>query len=129
MALYIDGQSVGTLTNGSQFAGVGPNYYGYWRIGGDTSWSGGSGYFNGWIDEVAIYEHVLSPTQVANHRLVGLGQPPINVAPTASFSQAVADLTVSVNGSSSTDSDGTIVSYAWDFGDGTTANGVTAVHA
>jgi PKD repeat protein len=128
MALYVDGQSVGTLAAGSEFAGVGPNYYGYWRIGGDTSWSGGSGYFSGWIDEVAIYERVLSPTQVANHRLVGLGQPPINVAPTASFSQSVADLTVSVNASSSTDSDGTIVGYAWDFGDGATATGVTAVH-
>jgi PKD repeat protein len=128
MALYVDGQSVGILTTGSEFAGVGPNYYGYWRIGGDTSWSGGSGYFNGWIDEVAIYEHVLSPTQIANHRLVGLGQPPINVAPTASFSQAVTDLTVSVDASSSTDSDGTIVGYAWDFGDGATATGVTAAH-
>jgi PKD repeat protein len=36
---------------------------------------------------------------------------------------------VSFNGSSSSDADGTIVSYTWTFGDGTTATGVTASHA
>ncbi len=35
---------------------------------------------------------------------------------------------IQFDGSSSSDSDGTIVSYAWDFGDGTTQNGVSVSH-
>ncbi|MFN8105043.1 MAG: PKD domain-containing protein [Acidimicrobiia bacterium] len=53
-----------------------------------------------------------------------------NQAPTASFSRTpaagAAPLTVSVNAGSSSDPDGSIVSYGWDFGDGNTATGVTA---
>lgn len=51
-----------------------------------------------------------------------------NSAPTASFTSSVSALTASVNGSGSTDSDGTISSYAWTFGDGATATGATAGH-
>lgn len=36
--------------------------------------------------------------------------------------------TLSFSGSDSTDSDGRIVSYAWDFGDGTTGSGVNVTH-
>jgi serine protease len=36
--------------------------------------------------------------------------------------------TVSFDGSGSTDPDGSIVSYAWDFGDGTTGTGVNVTH-
>ena len=49
-----------------------------------------------------------------------------NAAPTASFTSSCADLTCSFDASGSGDSDGTIVSYGWDFGDGTTGTGVTA---
>jgi PKD repeat protein len=51
-----------------------------------------------------------------------------NVAPTASFTFACTDLACSFDASASTDTDGTIASYAWNFGDGTTATGVTAIH-
>jgi PKD repeat protein len=54
-------------------------------------------------------------------------QPPvaaINATPTS----GLAPLTVSFSGSNSTDADGTIVSYAWDFGDSTNATGVTTSH-
>jgi PKD repeat protein len=56
------------------------------------------------------------------------GTPPSNVAPVAAFTSGVSGLTANVNGAGSTDSDGTIASYAWDFGDGGTGTGVTASH-
>lgn len=56
--------------------------------------------------------------------------PPANQAPVAAFTSSVSGLSATVNGSTSTDADGTIASYAWDFGDGATATGVTpAAHA
>jgi len=48
----------------------------------------------------------------------------ITVSPTS----GPAPLTVTVSGSASTDADGTITSYAWTFGDGATASGVSAEH-
>ena len=40
-----------------------------------------------------------------------------NIPPTASFTYSCADLTCHFDGSGSSDSDGTIVAYQWDFGD------------
>jgi PKD repeat protein len=54
-------------------------------------------------------------------------QPPV-AAISATPISGLAPLTVSFNGSSSSDPDGTIASYAWDFGDSTGASGVTASH-
>jgi serine protease len=51
-----------------------------------------------------------------------------NQAPTASFTSSCTDLGCSFDGSGSSDSDGSIASYAWDFGDGNTASGSTASH-
>ncbi|WP_255323108.1 PKD domain-containing protein [Lysobacter sp. K5869] len=46
-----------------------------------------------------------------------------NVAPTANFTSSASGLTVSFT-DSSTDSDGSIASRSWDFGDGTTSTAV-----
>lgn len=54
--------------------------------------------------------------------------PSTNTPPIAAFSFSCTDLTCSFNGSASSDTDGSIVSYAWTFGDGNTASGVTASH-
>jgi PKD repeat protein len=51
-----------------------------------------------------------------------------NESPAASFDSSCAGLTCTVDGSGSSDTDGTIASYAWDFGDGATASGATASH-
>jgi PKD repeat protein len=54
--------------------------------------------------------------------------PPSNQAPTGAFSETASGLAVSFDASGSSDPDGTIASYAWDFGDGAHGTGVTAAH-
>jgi len=52
-----------------------------------------------------------------------------NVAPTADFTGSCNGLSCSFDGRTSSDPDGTVVGYAWDFGDGATAAGPTPSHA
>ena len=59
----------------------------------------------------------------------GGGTDPVNEAPTAAFTSDCTDLACSFDGTGSSDSDGSIVSYDWDFGDGSTATGSTASHS
>jgi PKD repeat protein len=126
MALYVDGVRVATRASTT----VGPNYYGYWRVGGDSTWSG-SQWFNGRIDEVAVYPGVLSQPQIAGHYALGIGGGVVNQPPSASFTATTTDLDVAVNASASTDSDGTIANYSWNWGDSTPVTsgaGATASH-
>jgi hypothetical protein len=64
--MYVDGALVGSNPQTSN-----ENYTGYWRVGGDNlnSWPNqpSSGYFNGQIDETAVYPSVLSAAQIAQH--------------------------------------------------------------
>ncbi|GEM_PF-3226904 len=57
---------------------------------------------------------------------------PVNQAPlsvlSASPTSGTAPLAVSFNASGSSDPDGTIASYGWNFGDGTTGSGATVSH-
>ena len=62
-------------------------------------------------------------------RVVGLSnEPPPNDPPNAVISASCSGLGCAVSGVGSSDTDGTITSYAWDFGDGGTATGVSASH-
>ncbi|WP_231502635.1 PKD domain-containing protein [Blastococcus sp. URHD0036] len=125
MSLYVDGKLVASRTDVIMAQYI----TGYWRIGGDRTWSGAP-YFNGLIDEVAVYPTVLSADQVARHYAVGTTGTGANLAPEASFTSSAQDLTASFDGTLSVDPDGAaIAGYRWDFGDGTTGTGVTATHA
>ncbi len=58
----------------------------------------------------------------------GAANQPPTAFPFAVPGGGAAPITVSFSGSASSDPDGTIVSYAWDFGDGATASGSSASH-
>jgi|GEM_PF-139736 len=58
----------------------------------------------------------------------GSGGGNTNVAPVASFGNSCTDLACTFNGSASSDSDGSIATYAWNFGDGNTASGSNPSH-
>lgn len=113
--MFVDNELVGSAPQSTP-----QNYTGYWRIGGDTTWGGNSSnYFAGGIDEVALYARVLSDSERLDHFLKGGGKLP-NVAPSVDFSFEVNKLKVKFE-SESTDSDGSVSSYLWDFGDGNTS--------
>ena len=63
----------------------------------------------------------------ASTPVLAVGPPAANQPPTAAFTTRVSDRTVTVDGSGSTDDRG-VVSYLWNFGDGTTRTGATATH-
>ena len=116
MALYVDGQLVGENTSK-----LPSPYVGYWRVGGDSVGSlATSNYFAGLVDEVVIHGRVLDAEEIAQRYIDGSGLVP-NEVPVAGFSFTPSDLSVAFDGSLSTDSDGTVVGWAWQFGDGETA--------
>lgn len=51
-----------------------------------------------------------------------------NIPPVASFTYSQDTKTISVDASQSTDQDGSIIEYKWDFGDGDTATGTSVTH-
>jgi serine protease len=62
-----------------------------------------------------------------SHPIVGGGTPPPNVPPVANFSDTISGLTVNFT-DSSTDSDGTIASRSWNFGDSSTSTATNPSH-
>ena len=120
MSLHVDGTLVGT--NAHLLAGA---YSGYWKVGTETTGGGSSSdALAGRIDEVAVYERVLPLSEIINHLTLGGGQV-ANVAPSASFNVSAVELDATLDGTASSDPDGSIVAYDWDFGDGATTTGTS----
>ena len=64
-----------------------------------------------------------------SHQYTVATVPSANQPPTASFTSSLSGLTASFDGSGSSDPDGSIASYSWNFGDGSAAgSGVTPQH-
>lgn len=83
MVMYIDGRQVGTNTGTT----VGQAYSGYWRVGGDSPWNGNP-FFNGSIDDVAIYPSTLSSLQVQQH-YSDSGRTAIGAPPTDAYGKTI----------------------------------------
>ncbi len=65
-----------------------------------------------------------------DHVRLEAGDPPVaNRAPTAAFTASCVPTTCALDGTGSSDPDGTISSWAWTFGDGSTGTGATPSHA
>ncbi|PZS25537.1 MAG: radical SAM protein [Pseudonocardiales bacterium] len=130
MVLYADGKKLGadaTVTRGRVYAG-------YWRVGGDSlsSWPSApfSNFLSGTIDEVALYQTDLTLAQVQRH-FTSSGRTlvlPPNQPPVAAFTSSCTNLACSFDGSTSSDPDGTVASYAWTFGDGATSTAAKPAH-
>lgn len=88
MVMYVDGVRVGT--NSTTTA---QSYYGTWRVGGDNlnGWPNqpSSNFFQGSIDETAIYPAPLSAQQVAQHYTLAGGTPNVKPAPHDAYGAAV----------------------------------------
>ncbi|WP_457254095.1 PKD domain-containing protein [Pedococcus sp. P5_B7] len=135
MRLYVDGNLVGSNTGTT----AGEAYLGYWRLGGDVlgtddgrpGWTPrpASNNFVGSVDEVAVYPTALSQATIQAQYALRNGGGGGNQPPTASFTWSAAGLSASFDGSGSSDQDGSVTGYSWNFGDGTpTGNGVTPSH-
>lgn len=126
MRLYVDGELVAQRASTTTALELD----GFWRLGTDriTGWSSApSSGFAGYVDEVAIYDKQLSAASISNHYRAGIGQT-ANISPDAKFEASVNDLEVSLDASQSSDPDGNITDFAWDFGDGNRGSGETATH-
>jgi glucose/arabinose dehydrogenase/PKD repeat protein len=103
------------------------------------SWSFGDGATAQGVTQVHAYQApgaytvALTVTDDRGASGTASGTVQVNAPPVASFAAAPTSaypgVYVSFNASASADPDSAIVSYHWDFGDGTTAEGVEVLHA
>jgi PKD repeat protein len=87
-------------------------FYGEWYA--ESWWDEYTYYECSWLDEAAGDWYGPFPCDQLNP---GLPPSPPNVAPTASFTLSCSWLTCGFDGSGSSDSDGWIMTWSWDFGD------------
>ncbi len=129
MKLYVDGNQVAANAAVTK-AQV---YRGYWRVGGDQlgSWPSAPSReaIAANLDDLAVYPKALSLGRIRSHFLAS-GRTTVfaNINPIAGFTSSASYTTASFDAATSTDDDGSIASYLWNFGDSTTGTGVTNTH-
>jgi microbial collagenase len=101
------------------------NVLGYFRPG---NWTGYTNYMNGSSMNTSMDTDFKAWLPCVNNPSLPncTGTPPGNVLPVASFNNTVSNLSVNFSDTSS-DSDGSIASRSWSFGDGTTSTSANPV--
>jgi PKD repeat protein len=74
------------------------------------------------------YTLVVTDDQGVTSNPFGATASPVDLAPVASATASCTKLTCSFDASASSDADGSVASYAWDFGDGSTGTGAQPTH-
>ncbi len=100
------GRLLFSATQGDSWAAIEPADVGFATFGAVVDDAGSGAWIAGWQGQV--------------WRFAGPPPPPLNWPPTASFDFATTGLAVTFT-DTSTDVDGSIVSWQWDFGDGSTS--------
>jgi PKD repeat protein len=117
--------------NGSSSSDPGGSVTGYdWDFGDGTTGTGvtpSHTYATGGNKSVTLtVTDNLGLTNAKTQTVTAIGP---NQLPTAAFTPTCSNLTCTFNGSASSDSDGSITGFAWDFGDGATdTTGATVSH-
>ena len=130
LAVIFDGSS--STSNQSQIISYSWDF-------GDGSTAGGVNVSHNYT-EPGNYQTVLTVTdetglssQATTPVIINAPPPPINEPPLAVLAvsefQGKAPITITFSAADSTDSDGTITDYLWDFGDGSSATGTTVEHS
>ena len=102
-------------------------------------WSFGDGNTGSGITETHTYQQASTYTVIltvtdkfgstgTSEQNIAVPSAPVNNPPVASFTYSVTGLTCNLDGSSSSDTDGTITAYNWNFGDGNTGSDVIVSH-
>jgi PKD repeat protein len=129
MKIYLDGVEQDLYYPYTYAHSLIPDVSPPWRIGTTRHSDGQRYYFDGFIDEVRVYNRALSAEEIWN--IYEAEKPVVNNPPAASFTYSptspTTDDTVQFT-DQSTDPDGTIVSWSWDFGDGATSTEQNPTH-
>ena len=70
MTIYVNGVSEMTQVASFSIAGAANDFV----VGAEAG--GGEAFFDGAMDEVAVYDHVLTAARVSTHYMIGMGQGP-----------------------------------------------------
>jgi len=125
--IFVDGEEVSSQVETGNFSSWDDRYRLFVanEIGANRPWLGV-------LYLVAIYDRALSLLEIDQNYAAGPhaaapNRPPV-VQVAADTTSGDAPLTVRFNTSGSSDPDGTIVSFAWTFGDGTSGSGAAPTH-